>query len=361
MKKYISYFLGLIVGLLLVAGCDEEATLTRLEPVAFAAAPEASASSVTVTNANLEEEVISFTWAGVEYPVDAPVTYSLQFATPADTVGQNAWENAITKEYGEEIFSAILNGQEINDIAAELGLEPQTEGNLVVRVKSYLDRAAYSAALPVKVTPLKIVTEFPALYIAGDFQGWNIGAPAKIVSVNDDGIYEGYIFIPAGGTNEFKLYAQPNWEPTSYGDGGDGNVIVANYAGSNFKAPTDGYYLFSVNLNTMKYLLMKTTWSILGGSTPGGWDADTQLTYDPAAQVWKVTADMKKDGSFKFRANNAWALDFGHDDDAKLAYANHPWKEYVDRPQFTVPSDGNYTLTLDLHEPGNYTYVIQKN
>lgn len=361
MKKNISYFLGLIGVLLLVVGCDEEATLTRLEPVAFTAAPEASTSSVTVTNDNLEEEVISFAWTGVEYPVDAPVTYSLQFTTPGDTVGQNAWANAITKEYGEEIFSAILNGQEINDLAGELGLEPQTEGNLVVRVRSYLDRAAFSTALAVKVTPLKIVTEYPALYIAGDFQGWNIEAPAKLVSVNDDGIYEGYIFIPAGGTNEFKLYAQPNWEPTSYGDGGDGNVIVANYAGSNFKAPTDGYYLFSVNLNTMKYLLMKTTWSILGGATPGSWDTDTQLTYDAATQVWKVTADMKKDGSFKFRANNGWALDFGQDENAKLAYANHPWKEYVDRPHFSVPSDGNYTLTLDLHEPGNYTYTIQKN
>lgn len=361
MRKYINLYLGLCVGLLLVASCDEEATLTRLEPVSFTTLPQASASEVIVTNDNLEEAVISFSWTAVDYPVDAPVTYSLQFATPADTIGETAWTNSITKEFGEDVFTATVSGQELNDLATELGLEPHEAGNLVVRVVSYLDRAAFSGAVALVVTPLKVVTEYPALYIAGDFQGWNIGEPVRIVSVADDGIYEGYIYIPAGGTNEFKVYAQPNWEPTSYGDGGDGNVIVANYAGGNFKTPTEGYYLFSVNLNTMKYLLIKTTWGILGGATPGGWDADTQLTYNPATQVWSVTADMKMDGSFKFRANNGWSLDFGQDESAKLAYANHPWKEYVDRPHFTVPSDGNYTLTLDLHDPGNYTYIIKKN
>jgi starch-binding outer membrane protein SusE/F len=346
---------------LLVLACDDEPTLTRLEPVAFPGSPNVSANEVIVTGDNLEQSVISFTWDAVTYPVEAPVTYSLQFATPADTLGANAWANAKDVEYGEDVFQGFITGQALNDMAIELGLTPQEKGTIVVRAKSSLDRAAYSRPVAFKVTPLKIVTEYPSLYIAGDFQGWNIGAAAKIVSVNDDGIYEGYLFIAAGGTYEFKVYAQPNWEPTSYGDGGDGNVIVANYAGSNFKAPSDGYYLFSVNLNTMKYLLIKTTWGILGAASPGGWDSDTQLTYDPAAQVWSVTADMKKDGSFKFRANNAWQLDFGLDENSKIAYANHPWKDYIDRPHFTVPSDGNYTLTLDLHVPGNYAYSIIKN
>ena len=27
----------------------------------------------------------------------------------------------------------------------------------------------------------------------------------------------------------------------------------------------------------------------------------------------------------------------------------------------SVPSDGNYTITLDLHNSGNYTYILHKN
>ncbi len=68
-----------------------------------------------------------------------------------------------------------------------------------------------------------------------------------VASVKDDGVYEGYVFIPAGGTNEFKLYAQPAWEPQSYGTLNDGVILGANYSGDNFIAPSDGYYFFSVD------------------------------------------------------------------------------------------------------------------
>jgi hypothetical protein len=27
----------------------------------------------------------------------------------------------------------------------------------------------------------------------------------------------------------------------------------------------------------------------------------------------------------------------------------------------TVPTNGNYTLTLDIHDPNNYNYTIHKN
>jgi hypothetical protein len=147
----------------------------------------------------------------------------------------------------------------------------------------------------------------------------------------------------------------------SYGDGGAGTMVVSNAPGGNFKAPSDGYYFFSADMNNLTYILIKTNWGIIGGATPGGWDADTDLTYNAGTQVWTVTANMKKDGSFKFRANHAWQLDFGIDENGDLAYANHPWRAYVDRPQLTVPSDGNYTIKLDLHDPANYSYQITKN
>jgi hypothetical protein len=75
----------------------------------------------------------------------------------------------------------------------------------------------------------------------------------------------------------------------------------------------------------MKYILVKTTWGMIGGATPGGWDKDTPLNYNPSTQSWSVTADMKASGSFKFRANNAWQLDFGLSANGTLGYANHPW------------------------------------
>jgi starch-binding outer membrane protein SusE/F len=362
MKKYFRTYLVMLTVLTLFFACEDDATLTVLERVSFPSAPDVSADDIVITEENKIETLLQVSWDAVTFPVEGPVTYTLQFETPNDTSGATGWTEAVKKEIGEDMLSTTYSGTELNEIALELGIAPGEEGTIVVRVQGTMSRNIFSPATSISVTPIDVpeIIDYPSLYIAGDYQGWNIGAPSKISSVNDDGIYEGYIYIPAGGTNEFKVYAQPDWGPTSYGYESDGKIMIANFAGANFVAPSDGYYLFMVNLNDMTYHLMKTSWGIIGGATPGGWDADTPLTYNAETQTWSVTADMKANGSFKFRANNAWALDFGNEG-GNPGYANHPWKTYVEQPHFTVPSDGNYTITLDLHIPGNYSYTIKKN
>lgn len=362
MKKRINTFMALVMMAPVFLSCEDDATLTVLEKVNFAGPPDVSAAEIVITEENKIETLLQISWSEIQFPVEGPVTYTIQFAMPNDTSGVNGWATSVSREIGEDLLATSYSGSELNDLALELGLQPGVEGAIAMRVQGAMSRNIFSPATAIRVTPIDVpeVIDYPSLYIAGDYQGWNIGAPSLISSVNDDGIYEGYIYIPAGGTNEFKLYAQPDWGPTSYGYESEGKIMEANFAGANFVAPSDGYFLFMVNLNDMTYQLIKTSWGIIGGATPGGWDSDTPLTYDPETQTWNVTADMKADGSFKFRANNAWALDFGVVD-GRPAYANHPWKPYVDQPQFTVPSDGNYTITLDLHIPGNYTYTLKKN
>ncbi len=290
-----------------------------------------------------------------------PLRIRFSSETPDDTTGADAWSEAVTREIGEDVFAVSYSGDELNDIALDLGLEPGQEGSIVVRVQGTMSRNIFSPSNAVRVTPIDIpeIIDYPSLYIAGDYQGWNIGAPSKISSVNDDDIYEGYIYIPAGGTNEFKLYTQPDWASTSYGYDSEGKIKVANFAGANFVAPSDGYYLFMVNLNDMTYQLIKTTWGMIGAATPNGWDGDTPLAYDVATQTWSVTAAMKADGNIQVQSQRCMGPDFGNAG-GKLGYANHPWKPYVEQPHFTVPSDGNHTITLDLHIPGNYFVQDQK-
>jgi hypothetical protein len=53
------------------------------------------------------------------------------------------------------------------------------------------------------------------------------------------------------------------------------------------------------------------TISLIGSGTPGGWDADTHLTKDNAnPDVWKGNVSLT-DGEAKFRANDAWTLNWG--------------------------------------------------
>jgi len=361
MKHLSKIFLWLVILLISLAGCDDDPTLTYLKTITFDNPITASDNDVVLTETDSISEVLSISWQAVDYYREDPVTYSVQMTTPDDTT---LWENAYEKEIGDDVLSASFTGKELNEITINsLGIEPDSQGTVAIRVISYIDRKAYSQPVTVSVTPYKVVTTslYPSLWVAGDYQGWDVTTARTIVSVDDNGIYEGYIYIPAGGTNEFKVYAQPDWNSVSYGTINDGIIFEANYAGDNFAAPSDGYYLFSIDLNNMTYLLIKTEWGIIGGATPDGWNSDTEMIYNEASQTWIVTADMKTDGSFKFRANQEWQLDFGIDDEGNLAYANHPWREYVEVPQLTVPEDGSYTITLDLHDPGNYTYNLNKN
>jgi len=71
---------------------------------------------------------------------------------------------------------------------------------------------------------------------------------------------------------------------------------------------------------------------------------------------------MSSAGSFKFRANNAWALDFGIDSEGKIKYADHPVLGYTaGLNNLTVSESGNYTITLDLHNATNYIFELKKN
>jgi len=86
------------------------------------------------------------------------------------------------------------------------------------------------------------------------------------------------------------------------------------------------------------------------------------LTYDVTSKTWSVTCDMLSTGSFKFRANSAWKIDFGIDATGKLKYADNPLYPYDGTLlNLTVPTSGNYTITLDLHNSGLYTYKLKKN
>jgi hypothetical protein len=233
-------------------------------------------------------------------------------------------------------------------------------------VKAFVDRPVYSNVVTVSVNPhvIYVPPTYSVLYLPGTYQGWSPATAPTIVSLTSNKRYEGYINITDAGGSDFKMTAQADWTPTAYGDatGTSGDIIVANYAGGNMSITSNGYYELTADLATNKWTATKTTWGILGDATPGGWNTDTQLSYDVTNKVWKVTCNMLAGGSFKFRANNAWVIDFGVDGSGKLQYADNPFFGYTaGLNNLSVPSDGNYTITLDLHDASNYTYILKKN
>jgi len=365
--KNILYKLSIILSAsLFFAACKKDAVLTYLDDTKFPPSLTASVDSVSLTPANDDSSVITFSWPAVVFKVKAPITYTVQLDVPADTVGGNAWSNAVSIEVGKDVLSKSFRGHDLDSIAlTKLGLIADSSNTVVARVVGTLDRPTYSNAVAFKLNPYPPAAALKTLWVPGDYEGWNPpAAPVIKEASGKPGMYEGYIYFPAGGTFQFKMTPQADWTPTAYGDatGNSGDIIVANYAGGNMSVPGAGYYELTADLNTNKWTATNTTWSIIGDATPGGWGNDTQMTYDAANQVWKVTADMIANGSFKFRANNQWNIDFGVDGSGNLIYADNPFFGYTPNlNNLSVPADGNYTITLDLHNSGNYTYDLHKN
>ena len=197
------------------------------------------------------------------------------------------------------------------------------------------------------------------LYVPGSYQSYKPDTAPQIGAVaGSAGMFDGYINITGDGTQGFKFTEAPDWNHTNFGDGGRGTLSKDGQA-SDLTVTEAGYYEMTVDLNKNTWSATKTNWSVIGNATPGGWEKDTPMTYDPDKQVWSVTVLMKTAGSFKFRANKAWKIDFGLDVDGHLQYADNPGFGYnANIKDLTVPDDGTYTITLDLHVPGKYTYSI---
>ncbi|MCR8558098.1 SusE domain-containing protein [Mucilaginibacter sp. BJC16-A38] len=374
MKKIIN--LTLLAIALMAVACHKEATLTKLPPVAFTATVSSSASQVILTAATDDTpDVLTLKWGAVTYPVKAHVTYTVQADIPADTVGSSAWSNAKSILAGSDVLTKTFKGSDLNALAISVGITGNDTAKMVFRIQAYQDRNAFSKAVTVTVSPYVTILPpsdgYPVLYLPGFYQGWSPGTAGTVAAptagvYNTPGVYEGYVNMPAstdGSAYHFKFTSAPDWNHINYGNGGAGILTTDGTAGD-LVLPGPGIYELWANPTTLTWGAAPITWSIIGDATPGGWTGDTQMAYNAAKGVWTVTANMIKNGSFKFRANNDWKIDFGIvTATGKIYYADNPAfggnKQGLDN--LTVPSDGNYTLTLDLHDPNNYHYTAHKN
>ena len=192
---------------------------------------------------------------------------------------------------------------------------------------------------------MTLVQEIGLLWVAGDYQGWNPGAAPQIASAKKDGDHEGYVYIKPGGSYEFKLTSQADWNGTNFGDGGNGNLSTS---GGNLKFPGEGFFRINANTSTNKFTIAQTTWSLIGGFT--GWGSDVAMTLNNS--IWEGTVTVGGREEFKFRANSDWGVNMGDNNaDNSLEYNG---------ANLVLPSAGTYKIALDLTNPGFYTYKIMK-
>ncbi len=133
---------------------------------------------------------------------------------------------------------------------------------------------------------------------------------------------------------EIKFRANDGWD-INYGLADGAEFLTAG--ASNIAIDVEADYDITLDLsNPNEYTYMANRWGVIGDATPGGWDEDTNMTWDATNEVFTVTVDLTA-ASFKFRANDAWSINYGGDLNALSQ----------DGSNFSVAEAGNYTITLN--------------
>jgi starch-binding outer membrane protein SusE/F len=185
-----------------------------------------------------------------------------------------------------------------------------------------------------------------ASYPGGEFADWSPDKSPIIKSTESapDNL-EGYVYMKNNAM--FKFTNQPNWGGTNYGDGGAG---LLSATGGDIAMPA-GYYKFNVNANTLAYTAVATVWGVVGSATPGSWNSDSPLTYDPLSRTWRGGVTMTAE-EFKFRANNNWDYNYG----APAGSANLE----AGGPNIKIDVASDYYVILNLSTPHEYKFSANR-
>ncbi|MEL6655973.1 MAG: SusE domain-containing protein [Bacteroidota bacterium] len=332
---------------LIAFSCEDDRDLVTLQvgdAPAFTA--PAAGLSVDITEENLNETLADFSWSPADYGFAAGVSYTLE----VDVAG-NSFLEAVNLSTTTK-FNATVSNDQINTIMLTKGLPGGVFTNMEFRVVANAGTQVeelISETLVISVSPVAVAIDYPKLQVPGSYQGWDPANESTVIfSVESNGVYEGYLYVADDGAAH-KYTDGPSWD-VNWGDTGADGMLDAG--GDDIFLGDAGVYRFSANINDLTHSSLRTDWGVIGNATPGGWDNDTDMTYDPATGLWSIDIDLIADNFIKFRANDGWDVNLGDDNtDAAMEYGG------ADIP---ITESGNYTVTLDLTN-AVYTYTLTKN
>ena len=145
------------------------------------------------------------------------------------------------------------------------------------------------------------------IYVPGNHQSWKPETAPALQSPNFDGVYKGFSYL----NGNFKFTKERNWNGEyNFNDFATKDDIFFNNDGSNINITEEGFYQITADVAASKLSAVKTTWGIIGPAQAGGWDSDTDMTWNAADESWTATVELAAD-EFKFRANDDWGINVG--------------------------------------------------
>lgn len=147
------------------------------------------------------------------------------------------------------------------------------------------------------------------IYVPGNHQGWNPGAAPALWCPNFDGVYTGFSNL----NGDFKFTRVRGWDSEyNYTHFTTFSTGLSQGDGTNIKMATSGFYYLKADVAAGSLTATQTTtWGIIGPAQAGGWDADTDMTWNADKGCWYAAGVTLAAGEMKFRANDGWDINVG--------------------------------------------------
>ncbi len=353
--KITKYFLSMAGAIGMIAGCQKPEMVQISAPEDVVAPVLSQVAEINITAANLGLESVTFEWSAADFGAPTQVNYAIEVAA----AGQSS---KVVVTSGVTETSAVVSYESLNAVLLyDLGLASGIAENVDFYVSAKVGEYAkvYSAPVTTSATVTEAEKEYPKLTVAGSY-AYNNWSPGKGQFVYDfegtDVRYSGVIdfgedvsalnfkFVGAAwGENEFSVpageaQAAEAAELPLVAGGGDN---IAAYT-------THRFYSLTLDKSTPKVIknFSFNTLGVIGDATPTGWDADTDMSFNTEKQRFYVDITLT-DGTIKFRANDAWDVNWGGADGVLVSGADN------------IPvTAGNYRIYVNLNDPANPTYEL---
>jgi len=355
--KITKYFLSMAAAVGMVAACQKAEIVQIAAPEDVVAPVLAEIEGpIEITAASMASDTVKFSWSAADFGVKTEVNYSIEVATAAAPEAKVTVTSGLTTTAAAVPYEA-LNAILFNDLKLADGVAEDVVFNVVAQVGVYAPVYSNKVTVSAKVTAAE--KEYPKLTVAGSY-AYNNWSPGKGQFVFDfdgtDTKYSGMIdfgedvsalqfkFVgEAWGTNEFSV---PSGEAQT---AEAAELPLAAGGGDNITAyTTHRYYNLTLDKATPKVIknFSFNSLGVIGDATPTGWDSDTDMTFNAEKQKFYVDITLV-DGTIKFRANDAWDVNWGGAAGALVSGGDN-----------IAVAAGNYRIYVNLNDPANPVYEL---
>lgn len=303
-----------------LASCEDREIITidnQSAPIVM----DLSAQNLVLDSNFPANSALTINWEAASFTVPVEVKYQVEIS--ASEAFTNPKILVLSTLDTFKSFTTL----EMNNAAKSIGLVPDMVQKMYFRVSSFtgsnsdLLQKSNVTVLSLRPYLARPIYDFTDLYLIGDATagGWDNlitnGNLIPMLKSSSGTKYEFTGLFKAGGFKMIKV--KGSWD-AQFGLGASAGVLSTDGGSGDIKILTEGYYKLTIDTAALTYTILPTTnpgtttftnLSIIGTATSGTDVQLTKSTFD--SHLWTAKKVTLKTGVFKFRANNAWDINWG--------------------------------------------------